>query len=107
MKSEEMIDDLREIITMDEEAQVIIIYNGRTIIGTKGDLINASTFDRDDGGIYSKDDYSATFVLNDFPDHPDGSEIIFANGDQKRIVNVKSDDFGVAIVLELSTPNEQ
>jgi hypothetical protein len=106
-QASEMSEDLRGIILCDEAALVNLSFQGRVIKGTKGDLVTAMTFDRDDGGLYSDDKFTATFVLSDFPTSPIGEEIVFIDGEQKRILNVKTDDFGVAVALDFTSPNEQ
>lgn len=104
----ELSNDLREIIVMDEAARVGLIFNGKSIIGTKGDLISAVAYDRDGGGLNYRGDFSATFVLSDFPTPPVGQEIVFIdNSVQKRILNVKTDDLNVAVVLDFASPNEE
>lgn len=99
--------DLKEIISLDVDAQITILYQGTTIIGTKGDLTLGTTFDRDGGGTYTATDSPCTFALSDFPQQPQGSEIIQLNGVFKRIDTVKNDDYNVAVVLTLTSPDER
>lgn len=106
-QSSEMAADLREILLMEPSAIVNLIFQGKTIQGTKGDLTTAMSFDRDDGGLYSDDKTIATFILSDFPTPPVGKEIVSVNGVQKRILSVKQDDYGVAVALDFTSPNEE
>ncbi len=99
----EMTADLREIIAMDGAAQIHLIYQGREIIGTKGNLAMDTIFDRDGGGENSSYDLTATFVAQDFPVLPDGSELVLVNKSQRRILRAKFDDFNVACVLDFTS----
>jgi len=99
----EMVADLREIIAMDEEAQIMLIFNGRTITGTKGNLVNAATFDRDGGGINPDDEITATFVASDFQTPPQGDELVVVNGKQLRLLKATLDDFRVGVVIEFTS----
>lgn len=106
-KSSEMTADMRELISGDEDALVSLVFQGRAITGTKGDLISMSSLDRDDGGIYSDDKTPATFVLADFPTTPLGTEVVMVDNEERRIASAKIDDFNVAVVLAFTSPNEQ
>lgn len=102
----EMTADLREIIAMDVSAQVKLIYQGRLIIGTKGNIALGTVFDRDGGGLNTSDDSTATFVADDFPVLPDGSEIVTVNGRGLRVQKANYDDFNVACVIDFTSISE-
>lgn len=102
----EMTADLREIISFDVDAQVTMIYQGRTIIGTKGNIAVGTVFDRDGGGLNSSDDSTATFLAVDFPVLPDGSEIVTVNGRELRIQKANYDDFNVACLIDFTSVSE-
>lgn len=102
----EMTADLREIIAMDLSAQVKLIYMGRTIIGTKGNIALGTVYDRDGGGTNSSDDSTATFVADDFPSLPDGNEIVTVDSRPLRVMKANYDDFNVACVIDFTSVTE-
>jgi len=98
--------DLRDIIQMDSDALVNLVFNGKPIQGTKGDLVNSADLDSDGGGIYEQADITATFVFSDFPTKPVGDEIVQLDKMQKRILRVTVDDFGAAIAIAFGRKNQ-
>ncbi len=102
----EMTADLRELIAMDIDAQVTMTYKGRNIVGTKGNASLSTDYDRDGGGENTSKDTTATFVAADFPTLPDGSEIVFINGEQLRISKAGYDDYNVACVIDFTSVSE-
>lgn len=106
-QASEMAADLREIITFEEAAQIHIIFAGRPIIGTRGNLLMSASYDQDDGGIYSDDNVVGTFLLSDFPSQPTTQEIVQVNGRGRlRILRLQRDDLSVAIALTFTSQNE-
>jgi hypothetical protein len=102
-ESEMLAGDLRYIIISQPSAQVSITYGGKVITGTKGNLVNGGDFDRDGGGIAMSTSLSATFLLGDFPNTPDGTEIVPVDGQELRIHRVHVDDLSVAVALDFSS----
>lgn len=102
-EASQMAFDLREIIATDPAAQVTLNYKGRPIIGTKGNLTQATVFDGDGGGLNTDDDIVATFVLADFPNPPNGSEEVIVNGRELRIHQAAYDDFRVAVAITFTS----
>lgn len=101
--ADQMAADLRELIAIDPAAQVTLNYRGRPIIGTKGNLTQATIFDRDGGGLNTDDDIVATFLASDFPVPPDGSEQVTVNGRPLRIHQAAYDDFRVACAIQFTS----
>lgn len=106
MSNAEMTADLREIIITDQSAQIHLLFNGRVITGTRGNLVNAANFDRDGGGINPDDDITATFVADDFQTPPQGDEFVVVNGKQLRLMKATFDDYRVGIVIDFTSINQ-
>lgn len=104
-KTDMMTADLRWVIDEeDTESDVTVVWNGSTIVGTRGEVDADAVFDPDGGGENTSDDFSAAFLLVDWPSIPVGDEIVSVDGVAKRIYKVRVDDLNVAIVIDFKTP---
>lgn len=99
----ELTADLREIIQCDEGAQVSVTVNGKQIVGTRGNILNQTIYDRDGGGINTDSDLTATFILSDWPTIPIGDEVVGLDGEEKRILRCTQDDLGVALIIDFAS----